>query len=722
MSSAAAASADATPSAVPRSLADDLRSRSDERLARLLRARPDLLRPVPADVRALATRAATAPSVLRCLDRYDAFALGVAELIAAEDGPTSVEQVVDQVLAATAGAGLPRDRVSGRAAAAVDDLVDVGLLWGPPTSLRMIRTAKDALQRGTGVADASPATTTADRLLAVDPPQPADAVRRDPTQVDRAAGQSALDTVRLAAALIDLWSAAPPPVLRAGGLGVRDLARVAEALDLDEEHAAFIVELAAGAGLIADDGAADPAFAPTEAADAWAEGDAAQRWAVLAASWAAVPRAAGLVGTRDAKGQRVAALSAEVERSSAATVRRSTWAVLDDLPRGSAPTAQDVVARLDWRHPRRASALRDDLVAWTLREAAWLGVTGLGALAASGRALDGATGAPDERLTTAAKALRALLPPPVDHVILQPDLTAVAPGPLEDDLARRMGALADIESTGGATVYRFSEASLRRGFDAGWDATTIVEFLTAVSRTPVPQPLTYLVGDIARRHGSLRIGAASAYVRCDDPDTLTALLASRLGTTLHLRRLAPTVAITPVAGPVVLERLQEAGHAPALESEDGVVVVSRPRPHRARPLTTSGAVRTGDGPADERLVEAAVRALRHGETVGRTSAPAPELREPIPGRGSPGRTLATLRDAITDRAAVRIGYAGSDGTTLEHLLDPVAVVGGQLTAYDHRAGDVRTFAVSRVTGVELLGQALTDPLDGTPSIPSEEPA
>jgi hypothetical protein len=435
-----------------------------------------------------------------------------------------------------------------------------------------------------------------------------------------------------------------------------------------------------------------------------------------------VPRAAGLVGTRDAKGQRIAALSAEVERSAATTVRRSTIAALKELPDGTAPTARDLVGRLDWRHPRRASALRDDLVTWTLREAEWLGVSGLGAIAASGRALVEATGTPEECRTAAADALRVLLPPPVDHVILQPDLTAVAPGPLTDELARRMATLADIESTGGATVYRFSEASLRRGFDAGWEATSIVEFLTTLSRTPVPQPLTYLVGDIARRHGSLRIGAASAYVRCDDPDALTTLLASRLGTTLHLRRLAPTVAITPVAGPVVLERLQEAGHAPALESGDGVVIVSRPRPHRARPVTGSGSVRTGDGPADERLIEAALRALRNGEAVGRTAQPAPELREPIPGRGSPGRTLAALRDAIADRAGVRIGYAGSDGTTLEHLLDPVAVVGGQLTAYDHRAGEVRTFSVSRVTGVELLGPGLADASDVLPSTPTEEPA
>ena len=39
----------------PRSLADDLRARSDEQLAALLRLRPDLVHPVPADLAALDT-------------------------------------------------------------------------------------------------------------------------------------------------------------------------------------------------------------------------------------------------------------------------------------------------------------------------------------------------------------------------------------------------------------------------------------------------------------------------------------------------------------------------------------------------------------------------------------------------------------------------------------------------------------------------------------------
>ena len=150
-----------------------------------------------------------------------------------------------------------------------------------------------------------------------------------------------------------------------------------------------------------------------------------------------------------------------------------------------------LVAHLSWLRPRRPRT-RADQVAWAVTEAATLGVTGLGGLASYARPLLAGDTA------DAATRLAALLPEPVDHVLVQADLTAVAPGPLESALARSLQLLADVESRGGATVYRFSSGSLRRGFDAGWSALEVRDFLTGVSQTPVPQPLEFLVDDVAR--------------------------------------------------------------------------------------------------------------------------------------------------------------------------------------------------------------------------------
>jgi len=69
----------------PRSLADDLRAREDVALVALLRARPDLLSPVPSDLASLAARATTRPSVTRALDALDAFALQVVDVLCETD-------------------------------------------------------------------------------------------------------------------------------------------------------------------------------------------------------------------------------------------------------------------------------------------------------------------------------------------------------------------------------------------------------------------------------------------------------------------------------------------------------------------------------------------------------------------------------------------------------------------------------------------------------------
>ena len=57
-------------------------------------------------------------------------------------------------------------------------------------------------------------------------------------------------------------------------------------------------------------------------------------------------------------------------------------------------------------------------------------------------------------------------------------------------------------------------------------AAELLERLRTVSATPLPQPLEYLIGDVARRHGVTRVGIASSYLRCDDEATLAELLAS----------------------------------------------------------------------------------------------------------------------------------------------------------------------------------------------------
>jgi hypothetical protein len=260
--------------------------------------------------------------------------------------------------------------------------------------------------------------------------------------------------------------------------------------------------------------------------------------------------------------------------------------------------------------------------------------------------------------------------------------------------------MADVESSGGATVFRFTEGSVRRALDAGRSAAECHAFLQSISRTPVPQPLTYLVDDVARRHGRLRIGAASAYVRCDDPAVLDELLAGRGTDSLRLRRLAPTVAVSQTSADLLIERLRGLGLAPAAEAGDGTVVVSRPGERRTGPRSLPQRM-LSDPPSPSPTVAASiVRAVRAAER-GSRRGPAtrgPGLGTEVP-RTAMAETLTVLRSATESGTSVWLGYVDNDGVAGDRIVDPVTLTGGQLTAYDHRTDTVRQFAVHRVTGV-----------------------
>jgi hypothetical protein len=276
-------------------------------------------------------------------------------------------------------------------------------------------------------------------------------------------------------------------------------------------------------------------------------------------------------------------------------------------------------------------------------------------------------------------------------VLIQADLTAIAPGPLEQELARRLALVADVESRGGATVYRFAASSVRRAFDAGWSAAEVHDFVRETSRTPVPQSLTYLVDDVSRRFGTLRAGHAESFLRSDDETALTELVHAPGAESLRLRRIAPTVVISDVPLGTLLPRIRELGLAPVVEAVDGTVRVARPDVFRARSTrrrTTGAALaRTSARTA------AVVTAIRVGD---RSAASRPAR---VTSASTPSDVIALLRQAAEGREQLVIGYVGNDGTVAERLVTPERVEGGQLTAYDERSDATRSFAIHRITAV-----------------------
>ncbi len=738
-----------------RSLADDLRQRSDEGLAALMTARPDLVQPpVPPDVNALAQRAGSPASVHACLRGYDQLTLHVA--LAAAMGPDAVGA---PQLAEAVAPHVPAPDAPKRVRAAVDRLRADGLLWGPDRSLHLVGAARDALvpaDRGPRLAALDPAVaafvrdpelvrqrldrapraarSALDRLLAgpvvgavadarrtPDPArspvdwlldahllrpagdarvvlpaevvailrgQPTDALEplplvppvparaeADIVQVDRGAVGAVLEHLHRTEALCRSWERDPPTRLRTGGLALRDLATAARVLGCPRAMAGLVIEVAAGAGLVCGDVREEATFLPTPTFDAWVAQPASERHARLLLAWLRMPGDAARDRPLDAPRDR--ALSAVV-----VDLRRD---VLDVLSRTGAPSdGADVLDALDWWVPRRTTPDRPALVDQVLEQAAALGILVGGVLTSAGRALGGR----DEPALR--DALAAHLPPEVDSLVMQADLTAIVPGLPVPELAELLRGTADPESAGAAAVYRFSAASIRRALDRGMTTEGILGGLSA--RGAVPQALEYLVRDTARHHAPVRISRAGCVLSSDDPAQLVALAADEPA--LELRRISDTVLVSPHPPDVVMRRLRELGRHAVPEAGADIPA----EPHR-RSAAAAADLPSPEVPAA--LAAAAVRAIRAAERPGghSPSGPLTPRRRPVPTQDQTDAILA-LRQAIAHGDQVWIGYTDPLGAATDRCVEPLELTAGYLRAMDLRTEELQSFALARITGVD----------------------
>jgi hypothetical protein len=403
----------------------------------------------------------------------------------------------------------------------------------------------------------------------------------------------------------------------------------------------------------------------------------------------------GLVGK---DGQRnVAPLGPELDRSLAASTRKLVLQLLKENSK-IAPDLEAIYLAAQWLAPsKRSGGLQKDYVAWTLRESEWLGITGQGQISTYG--IDFLDGGDNESIVTD-------LPKSVDHILIQSDNTAIAPGPLEHEIAQELALIADVESRGGATVFRFSEGSIRRGLDHGRTGDEISKFLGKTSKTPMPQPLEYLIADVAKKHGKLRVGNTASFIRCEDSSLITQILGDKRLDVLSLRRIAPEVLICGHDAAEAMNVLRSCGYLPAGEDSRGILL-SGPRIQRAQNKARPPRIIGGIDKPDEIQIEGALRALRTGEKSSRKQSTMRNIAQDALGslpRTTANETLDLLSDYLQNQPAtsLSIGYADNNGLVSHRIIDPLKLSAGSLIARDHATGEVQTFRIARITGVAAL--------------------
>ncbi len=377
--------------------------------------------------------------------------------------------------------------------------------------------------------------------------------------------------LRSATAVLRVAGDQPLALNKNGTLGVRELRRIAKAAGCTPGEARLSVAVTNRTGLLGLDVGG---LSPTEAYDTWSAGDPAQRLATLVIGWAGLaslifdqPDAAWVPdddeGVEDLRHTALVAMSALPGRAPASPTAFGEWAAW------RMPLA--LTAASPGERGPAGGAVRDAVVT-LLAEAAWLGVTAAGALSPLGLALVDGSDVVD--------AVGELFGRPESTARLQADLTAAVLGDPSASLAATLDAMADRESGSAATLWRFSPASVGRALSAGATAEQVLSELDGIAAGAVPQPLEYLVRDVARGHGRIRGGTAACYLRSDDTALMAEVCADRRLRALALRAIAPTVAVgaKPIAD--TLAMLRGAGYLPVEEAGDGGVVLVRPRARR----------------------------------------------------------------------------------------------------------------------------------------------
>jgi len=236
-------------------------------------------------------------------------------------------------------------------------------------------------------------------------------------------------------------------------------------------------------------------------------------------------------------------------------------------------------------------------------------------------------------------------------------------------------------------VWRFSPATVRRALDGGLSPEELQQQLTAVARDGLPQPLSYLIGDIARRHGCIRVAPATCVLRSDDVALLAQVGADRALKRLRLILVAPTVLTSELPAQDTLDALRAGGYLP-MPDAGAPVGGGRPGPATGRLLegTRRRRIPPAEEPVDLSALASRLAATAEPSATATTNpdgttaslterviaALAPRL--PVP----QARLLAHAVDTDT---TVVIDYRASTGGVTSRAVSELALMGSTLSAW-----------------------------------------
>lgn len=551
------------------------------------------------------------------------------------------------------------------------------------------------------------------------------------SRADDAGAAQAIQLIQDLGHLIEDLGRNPIVPLSSGGIGTREVNKVARRRDEPAETTLHLLTWLAHANLIGrgrttPTPAGQPArdyWAPTELALEFLEASPATAWAILLLGWAGSAYAPWLVDEPD-----VRPFEAGTASHAARGLRRtfpSLFADLDSLG-NDAPTPQPAKIQRELWRVRPGEAWRTTHTAW---DAVWEEAKEVGVLASLRKdtvptramgalrdVLTGSTHPAENPVADLADALAEILPAPVEQLIVQADHTIMAPGLLRPTDQAMLAKFSDQESGGMASVWRMSKESVERALRAGLGAAEVEAFLEARAlggAENVPQALRYMLHDAERSLSQATAGVAQMYLSVAEPEALDQILALPDIDGLRLRKIAPTVAVSAAQLSFVTDRLEAMGVQLRLEGGQAhadAPVLSRvatpPREGLRATLHSSPHSGADEGAgADSQVIASAIEGFRRSHNnADRADASATGT-----GAGQHGNTrvvhtaeemMAAISRAYSAGTIVRISYVNNEGKQTSDQVSIVMIRPSTIAVVSEISGESFTVQPHRLSSVE----------------------
>lgn len=452
----------------------------------------------------------------------------------------------------------------------------------------------------------------------------------DQESIDRDCGIHAFEAMQAITELIFNLDQHYVREVSKGSMGLPDVKRLSSHLGKSKEYVKSILEIAKVSGVVA---ISEKRFHPTDLADSWIESDPKTRWQLLVNAWLSI---IGVSGAKE--------LALQHSQDPSKT--------MNELVGSSFPLVNSSAqSRMG-----RVAELADTI-----------------GLSANGFAASWLSNALAGKVLAATKALESRLPAQQERIIVQADLSIIAPGPLASSIEIELRKFTDTENIGLATGYRISPLSISCGLEEGLSERQIRNLLEKLSGAPLPQPVDYLITETATRFGRLKIqgGESGSVLNSTDELLGTQILMDSKLKSYGLRK-SENAIVSPLEPESLYHALRENGYLAIRIDQNGKVIA----PSAIHKNSSHSA-----------MFEDQLTRLRKQDLEIADQAPESDVDRKI--------QLALASKSIL------LVEINANGKIMNFVLEPIGLANGRLRARDRKADIERTLPVSAITSIVI---------------------